>query len=188
MRNTERLVRENRILAKRQWGAELKSLRLDLLVALSRHHGFSIALGDLSLLDGKWYATHAGLLRLAHRRRCTGINVQQVGEFSDPPSSKWVFKATVYKAGTRRGFVGYGDADPTNVSPFVRGAEMRIAETRAVNRALRKAYGIGSVRSRNSAGHRSRLGPASRVRRIGLIPIPTASTVASPVCGTNFAF
>jgi hypothetical protein len=39
--------------------------------------------------------------------------------------------------------VGYGDADPSNVSPRVRGAEMRVAETRAVNRALRKAYGIG---------------------------------------------
>jgi hypothetical protein len=40
-------------------------------------------------------------------------------------------------------FVGYGDADPTNVSSLVRGAEMRVAETRAVNRALRKAYGVG---------------------------------------------
>ena len=38
---------------------------------------------------------------------------------------------------------GYGDADPTNTAPLVRGAEMRVAETRAVNRALRKAYGIG---------------------------------------------
>jgi hypothetical protein len=37
----------------------------------------------------------------------------------------------------------YGDADPSNVSSSVRGAEMRIAETRAVNRALRKAYGVG---------------------------------------------
>ena len=40
------------------------------------------------------------------------------------------------------GFIGYGDADPSNTSS-VRGAEMRVAETRAVNRALRKAYGIG---------------------------------------------
>jgi hypothetical protein len=40
-------------------------------------------------------------------------------------------------------FVGYGDADPSNVSSLVQGAEMRVAETRAVNRALRKAYGIG---------------------------------------------
>ncbi len=39
--------------------------------------------------------------------------------------------------------MGYGDADPSNTSPLVRGAEMRVAETRAVNRALRKAYGIG---------------------------------------------
>jgi hypothetical protein len=35
--------------------------------------------------------------------------------------------------------LGYGDADPSNVSSRVRGAE-----TRAVNRALRKACGIGS--------------------------------------------
>ncbi|MGC2186153.1 MAG: hypothetical protein WA637_22985, partial [Terriglobales bacterium] len=59
------------------------------------------------------------------------------------PSSRWAFKATVYKSPKCRGFVGYGDADPSNVSPLVHGAEMRTAETRAVNRALRKAYGIG---------------------------------------------
>jgi hypothetical protein len=62
---------------------------------------------------------------------------------SDPASSRWVFKATVYKTPRSRGFVGYGDADPSNVSSLVHGAEMRVAETRAVNRALRKAYGIG---------------------------------------------
>jgi len=62
---------------------------------------------------------------------------------SDPIAGRWVFKATVYKSRGSRGFGGYGDADPTNVSPLVRGAEMRVAETRAVNRALRKAYGIG---------------------------------------------
>jgi hypothetical protein len=39
--------------------------------------------------------------------------------------------------------VGYGDADPSNVPPWSTGAEMRVAETRAVNRALRTAYGIG---------------------------------------------
>src|SRR6266550_599161 len=34
-------------------------------------------------------------------------------------------------------------SDTLDGSECVRGAEMRIAETRAVNRALRKAYGIG---------------------------------------------
>jgi hypothetical protein len=53
-----------------------------------------------------------------------------------------VFKANVVKSGNLH-FVGYGDADPSNVSFLVHGAEMRVAETRAVNRALRKAYGIG---------------------------------------------
>ncbi|MGA8700023.1 MAG: hypothetical protein WB625_00060 [Candidatus Sulfotelmatobacter sp.] len=53
-----------------------------------------------------------------------------------------VFRATVHKSKSTS-FVGYGDADPSNVSALFHGAEMRIAETRAVNRALRKAYGIG---------------------------------------------
>jgi hypothetical protein len=66
-----------------------------------------------------------------------------VPDFSDSAAQRWAFEATVYKSKACRGFVGYGDADPSNVSPLVRGAEMRVAETRAVNRALRKAYGIG---------------------------------------------
>lgn len=56
---------------------------------------------------------------------------------------RWVFKATVYPYTGSKGFVGFGDADPSNVSSLVHGAELRVAETRAVNRALRKAYGIG---------------------------------------------
>jgi hypothetical protein len=95
------------------------------------------------LLDGKWYVTHAGLLRLALRRRCLGIRTALQERLCDPITNRWVFKATVYKSPRSRGFVGYGDADPSNVSSLVHGAEMRVAETRAVNRALRKAYGIG---------------------------------------------
>jgi hypothetical protein len=105
--------------------------------------GLSVASGDLILLDGKWYVTHAGLIRLAHRQRCFGIRIRPVPEFCDPIAHHWVFQATVYKYRSSKGFVGHGDANPSNVSPLVRGAEMRVAETRAVNRALRKAYGIG---------------------------------------------
>src|SRR6202023_1720877 len=63
--------------------------------------------------------------------------------YCDPAAGRWVFRATLYKKVKSHGFVGYGDADPSNVSSLVHGAEMRVAETRAVNRALRKAYGIG---------------------------------------------
>jgi len=66
-----------------------------------------------------------------------------VSDFCNPTASRWAVRATVFPSDKSAGFVGFGDADPSNVSSLVRGAEMRVAETRAVNRALRKAYGIG---------------------------------------------
>ena len=113
------------------------------LKELHRQHKVSVINGDVRYLNSGWYVTHSGLLRLAARRRCAGIHVQPVQELCDPRSSRWAFAATVFKSKTCKGFVGYGDADPSNVSALVHGAEMRVAETRAVNRALRKAYGIG---------------------------------------------
>src|SRR2546428_4529973 len=72
----------------------------------------------------------------------TGLEVKQF--FSTSGRGRSIFlDIPLYRSGDCRGFVGYGDADPSNVSPLVHGAEMRVAETRAVNRALRKAYGIG---------------------------------------------
>jgi hypothetical protein len=124
------------------WGA-IPRIALENLVQLTEAHSLSVAAGDLQLLDGRWYITHAGLLRIAQRRRCSGIRTALQKELTDPAANRWIFKATVYKTTGSKGFVGYGDADPTNTSPLVRGAEMRVAETRAVNRALRKAYGIG---------------------------------------------
>jgi len=124
------------------WGPLSKRARAG-LKELIRSHGLSVAGGDVQLLDDKWYVTHTGLIRLAQRKHCAGINVRQVRDFCDLAIPRWVFRATVHRKLGSKGFVGYGDADPSNVSPLVRGAEMRVAETRAVNRALRKAYGIG---------------------------------------------
>jgi hypothetical protein len=137
------LCSRNCKLAKKLWGDLLNSQRMQLLRELTDTFGLSVAIGDLCLLDGSWYVTHTGLIGLARRHRCAGIHVEAVTSFSEPGIGRWAFKATVYKSGSCRGFVGYGDADPSNVSAVVRGAEMRVAETRAVNRALRKAYGIG---------------------------------------------
>jgi hypothetical protein len=134
--------RSNLKLARSAWGA-LSPSAMNALRILTTKYCLSVAWGDLQFLEGRWYVTHAGLLRIAQRRRCTGIRTRVERHLSDPSSNRWVFKATVYRAIGSRGFVGYGDADPSNVSPLVRGAEMRVAETRAVNRALRKAYGIG---------------------------------------------
>ena len=135
-------IRQDVRLAKSKWCGLNKPL-LDSLVGMLRRHRLSLAGGDLLLMDGRWYVTHSGLLRIAVRKHCQGMRVQPVKEFCDRSSSRYAFRATVYTSPTCKGFVGYGDADPSNVSALVHGAEMRVAETRAVNRALRKAYGIG---------------------------------------------
>jgi len=136
-------LRENLRLARQLLGGTLPSRVAKSLETLSKDFNFSLGRGELQFIDGCCYVTHTGLLRLARRRKCNGIHVEAVESLCDSSASRFVLKATVYPSKNSSGFVGYGDADPANVSPIVRGAEMRIAETRAVNRALRKAYGIG---------------------------------------------
>ena len=142
MRTKPSTVQADLEAAREKWGPLTPDI-LSSLEFLIKEYQLSISHGDLLLLNRGWYVTHAGLLRLARRKHCTGIRVSPVDKFCDPSSQRWAFKGTVYKSRQCKGFVGYGDADPTNVSTLVRGAEMRVAETRAVNRALRKAYGIG---------------------------------------------
>ena len=140
--NNSLTLKQNRRSARRLWGS-VSPTAIQALTQLTEMHSLSVCAGDLLLLERRWYVTHSGLLALARRNRCAGIHVQPVRTVCDPATQRWAFRATVYKSRACRGFVGYGDADPSNVSPLVRGAEMRVAETRAVNRALRKAYGIG---------------------------------------------
>ena len=155
------LIAQNTRLARRSWG--ITGEQRGVLKSLTEEFHLSVALGDLKLLDGRWYVTNSGLLRLARRNRCASIMVRPVREFSDAAQSHWVFRAVVQKSRKSKPFVGYGDADPSNVSGLVRGAELRIAETRAVNRALRKAYGIGlcSVEELGAVSHSSRPSAAS---------------------------
>src|ERR1039458_2444325 len=122
---------------------DLPKSALRALEALIRQYEISTMNGDVTYLRNGWYVTHSGLLGIARRKRCVGIQVLPAAEFCDPAASRWAFKATVFKSRNCKGFVGYGDADPSNGSFLVHGAGMRVAETRAVNRPLRKAYGIG---------------------------------------------
>jgi hypothetical protein len=142
MKRISQAFRLNKRLAQHIWG-RLSPPLLASLQGLTSTYGLSVGRGDIICLEGRWYVTHSGLLRLSSRRGCSGMHIEIVPDFCDASNSHWTFKATVFRAGRSEGFVGYGDADPSNVSPLVHGAEMRVAETRAVNRALRKAYGIG---------------------------------------------
>ena len=139
--NVKRLVRTNVATARARW-SNLGGSAVSVLKELTTNYLLCVAMGDL-MLEGRWYVTQNGLLRLARRKHCSGIRVQPVRDFCNPKYGRWAFEATVFTSPSCKGFVGYGDADPSNVSSLVRGAEMRVAETRAVNRALRKAYGIG---------------------------------------------
>jgi len=140
---TRHPLRENLRLARQLLGGTLPTRVVKSLETLSKDFNLSLSNGELQLINSCWYVTHTGLLRLARRKKCIGIHVEAVDSLCDSAAGRFVLKATVYPSKNSSGFVGYGDADPSNVSPLVHGAEMRVAETRAVNRALRKAYGIG---------------------------------------------
>ena len=86
-------VRDLKI-ARGTW-PDLTQVQLDRLQELLQRNKFSVAAGDLLLIEGKWYITHSGLLRLANRKRCRGIQVQPVAEFCHSESCRWAFKATV---------------------------------------------------------------------------------------------
>lgn len=141
-RSFSKILRENLKAARQRWDI-LDKETIELLQVFTARFSLRISAGDLVLIQKGWYVTHSGLLRLARRRRCKGIEVEPVLEFCVPGAQRFAFKATVHTSSSTAGFAGYGDADPSNVPPLVYGAELRIAETRAVNRALRKAYGIG---------------------------------------------
>jgi hypothetical protein len=142
MRRSKRIQREF-VAARKAWPHGVHGIQAEQLEVLLKNYRFSVKRGDLQILNGRWYVTHVGLLGLAARRRCVGVHTEAVEKLCEQTACRWIFKAVIYKSQSCRGFVGYGAADPSNVSPLVHGAEMRVAETRAVNRALRKTYGIG---------------------------------------------
>jgi hypothetical protein len=135
-RRNDPLQRENLRFAHRLIAGTLPIRLADSLKTLSQDFDFSLRRGELQLLNNSWYVTHTGLLRLARRKRCRGIHVEAVDSLCDSAANRFVLKATVYPSKDSAGFVGYGDADPSNVSLLVRGAEMRIAETQAAVRTL----------------------------------------------------
>lgn len=84
-----------------------------------------------------------GLLSLAHDEELRSVRTRIVELPSAQNGQRAVIKAFVR---TKRGvFSGTGDATPENVNPEVSGHTIRIAESRAIARALRLAVNIGEV-------------------------------------------
>src|SRR5436309_4211060 len=96
--NNKNLLRKNLKSARSKWGSELKATLIEALKRQTEQFRVSIENGDLLLLNGNWYVTHTGLVSLANRNHCYGIDVKPLVEFSNPASSRWAFKATVFKS------------------------------------------------------------------------------------------
>ena len=63
--------------------SQLRDLR-----EITREFQLSLERGELLLLSGKWYITHAGLLKIAHRDGCTAIEVDPALELSAPAEKR----------------------------------------------------------------------------------------------------
>lgn len=89
-------------------------------------------------LNGKQYVTHEGLLEVAHQMGICSIETREI----KITEAQAIFKATVVMPANKV-FTGYGDADKTNTNSMIYPHRIRMAETRAINRALRFATNIG---------------------------------------------
>lgn len=103
-------------------------------------------------LQGKEFIKFEGLLDLAHQMNLKSINTELV--YADYEKQRFVFKATaIFGDGLHtRLFVGHGDADTHNTGDFVRVHLPRMAETRAVARALRLGCNIGMCSAEELGG------------------------------------
>ena len=99
MRTKESSFASNKRSARKRWG-NVSAERWETLRQLINDHHLSVTSGDIILLDGRWYATHSGLLALARRKKCSGIHVEAVGKVCDLTASRFVLMATVYPAKT----------------------------------------------------------------------------------------
>jgi len=90
-------------------------------------------------LQGREYLTHNGLVRVAHEHGLRSLDAEVIhADFE-----KGAFAVRVVADGDRGRFTGHGDANSKNVAKHLREACLRMAETRAISRALRLYTGLG---------------------------------------------
>src|SRR6201984_608344 len=88
------VIRQNATCARALWPGECSRSTLNALRELTTRFGFSVRLGEIRLLNGAWYVTHSGLIRLAERRRCGGLGARPTPGFSNRAEGRGVFEPT----------------------------------------------------------------------------------------------
>lgn len=143
-------------------------------------------------IQGKDFITFPGLLAEAHAQGLVAIDTNLINNDLNNP----VVKATVAMKDPNTGpgpsgvksFTGYGDANANNVAKKVAGALLRMAETRAVARALRFACNIDMTALEELGGDGADI-PDVPSKSIKTAPIKTsikvAATPAAAAVGEN---
>ena len=93
---TNQPLLDNLRFARQLLGNPLPTRMAKSLKTLSQDFNFSLSNDEIRLINRCWYVTHTGLLRLASRKRCRGIQVEAVDSLCDSAASRFVLKATVY--------------------------------------------------------------------------------------------
>lgn len=95
-------------------------------------------------VQGKDFITFPGLLAEAHAQGLVGVETTLINEDMSNPVVKAVVTIKIDPDDPKafKVFTGYGDANKDNVAPKVVKALLRMAETRAIARALRFACNI----------------------------------------------
>ena len=94
-------------------------------------------------IKGRDFVVFAGLLEMAHQEGLNNIETELVQCPSEENAHTAIARA---KVRTERGsFTGIGDASPANVKTHIQPHLIRMAETRAIVRALRWATNVGQA-------------------------------------------
>lgn len=94
-------------------------------------------------LQGRDYITFEGLMALAHDEGIQGTKTE-ILKFPDKPGDMTIIRAIVTDKNGKE-WSGIGDADANNTNKNVAKHAVRMAETRAVGRALRMMLGTGTM-------------------------------------------
>lgn len=146
-------------------------------------------------LSGRDYPTWPFVLNKAHEMGLLGIETELLQIPCEENGSLAIVRAVATFSPSAEGvplrrFTGIGDAGPKNVSAKVAGATIRMAETRAMGRALRAAVNIGETMYeempdldappvRESRGDRA-AGDAPAARGVAVCSVDGCGTVLNP--------
>lgn len=126
-------------------------------------------IGVIIKLQGREYLTHDGLVRTAHDLGIESITTEIVSW--DPEARAAVVRAVA--SGGRGTYSGIADASPENVGRAIASACLRMAETRAISRALRLYTGLGMTCTSELPGNAPQPAPEAPQRAADPEPQPT---------------